>query len=425
MNEPAPARSVLLPLLALPFRPTSLSPWALSEAARDTCRVLWIVDDSAPVDPQNLRLLRRLGDVLELGGDHLDQWSQRLAERDPRGIVAFSDHNMVAIAHAAAALGLRFHSPETARLLTDKHLQRTALARAGLEVPRAALVPPDAGRDELEAFASGLSYPSVLKPRHGADSRLTFRVDGPDQLLRLLASDELASSDLPMVVEAYLEDAPPVLGDGIANYLSVESFVDEGRARHFATTGRLPPAEPFRESGFFIPSTLHGTDLEAVLAMTTSAARALGIEHGFLHTEIKLTPRGPKVIEVNGRLGGGVPAMYELLTGVSLLRQAMRDALGHSVALGDLDGRGDVAYRLLVQAPTWAKGVAGVDGLDKLSQMPGVHAVSLNRPPGSPLDWRLGNRDYVFAVLGTAGSHKALRRTLDDIRAIGRVRYTS
>ena len=63
------------------------------------------------------------------------------------------------------------------------------------------------------------------------------------------------------------------------------------------------------------------------MELAERAARALGVDVGCLHTEIKLTIDGPRVIEVNGRLGGGIPEMLELASGVSLFNVAARVAV--------------------------------------------------------------------------------------------------
>ena len=56
---------------------------------------------------------------------------------------------------------------------------------------------------------------------------------------------------------------------------------------------------------------------------------------GGSHTEVKLTPDGPRVIEVNGRLGGGIPEMLFQASGESIMRLSMRIALGERIVLGD------------------------------------------------------------------------------------------
>src|SRR5262249_28160811 len=55
----------------------------------------------------------------------------------------------------------------------------------------------------------------------------------------------------------------------------------------------------------------------ALLDTLARAHRALGIEDGLTHTEARLTPRGPVIIEVNGRLGGDlIPFLGRAATGI-------------------------------------------------------------------------------------------------------------
>jgi hypothetical protein len=62
-------------------------------------------------------------------------------------------------------------------------------------------------------------------------------------------------------------------------------------------------------------------------------------------TEIKLTSEGLRVIEVNGRIGGGVPDMLRLASGVEIVKLAMRAALGLPSEVEGLPAVSGVAYR--------------------------------------------------------------------------------
>ena len=118
----------------------------------------------------------------------------------------------------------------------------------------------------------------------------------------------------------------------MADYVSVETFVSCGRTSHAAVTGKIALADPFRETGSFIPAHLSADTLNAVLDVASAAVDAIGVTLGAFHTEIKLTPDGPRVIEVNGRLGGGaLPDVFTLACGESPHRLAGRVALGEEV----------------------------------------------------------------------------------------------
>ncbi|MDA8291936.1 MAG: hypothetical protein M0Z33_09710 [Actinomycetota bacterium] len=413
----APTGGGELPLLALPYRQRALSPWAVSEAASGVCRILWVLGLEDPPDAATARLLRRLGSVVDLGEVARERRVDALGERGPDGMLVLSDHDMVELAEIAGALGLLFNPPGTCRNLTDKASQRRALAAAGIPTPRSGVVSSADDRAGASEAAAATGFPAVLKPQLGGDSRMTFRIADEESLravLAGLAADRLgaAASPFPMVLEEYLTDAPPALGASFANYLSVESLVYGPTIDHLATTGRFSPAEPFRERGFFIPSTASGPLEAELLDLADAAARALGVVAGALHTEIKITPAGPRVIEVNGRLGGGIPAMLELASGVSAVRLAMAAALGGRPSGEGVRSCSAVGYRMLVQGPMWATEVVAVEGLDRVAEIPGVAAVALHRGPGSAIDWRTGNHDYVFSVLGVVPDHDALA-TLD------------
>lgn len=123
---------------------------------------------------------------------------------------------------------------------------------------------------------------------------------------------ELASqlAQLPpgkdFVAEELIPGSSRGLPDWLADYLSVESAVAGGEIRHLAVTGRLPLTEPARETGGLLPAPVEPALLAAVHQLTEAAIRALEISVGLVHTAIKLSPHGPQVIEVNGRLGGSI-----------------------------------------------------------------------------------------------------------------------
>jgi hypothetical protein len=200
--------------------------------------------------------------------------------------------------------------------------------------------------------------------------------------------------------------------------------VSVGRVQHVAVTGRFPPAPPFRESGFFIDAAVTDTDRRAALEAATAAVQALGVRIGCLHTEIKFTPDGPRVIELNGRIGGGVPEMlHDAGSQVELLSLSMRLALGEPAVFVDRARLERVGFLFYVHAPDTMLRVTGVDGLKRLSADPAVTSVILNRGPGQVVDWHEGNHGHVFSVRGAAADHDALieiaHRVKTEVAIIG------
>ncbi len=397
------------PRLAITFRHDSPSAMLLHEAAGDAYEIIWVIDSSTAELGALARLIGRLGRVVDVAGLQPAAAARQLAEQQPDAITTFSDDLISQSAELAEALGLAYYTTATAERLVDKAAQRAAFEAAGLPVPARTLISAGASQEQIAAALRVVGYPAVLKPRRGQASRNTFKLAAAEDLPAALRELGGASTPFDMVLEEYLADARQVDPD-FADYLSVESVVYGGEVVHLATTGRFPPAPPFRESGFFIPSAVDEPLLTQVLTLAGDAIRALGPERGTFHTEIKLTPAGPRVIEVNGRLGGGVSEMLSSISPVSLFRIAMDLAAGRFEVPDvpvHLTGTG---YLFYVHAPAEHGRVAAVHGLEDLRRLPVVNSVVLNRPAGSTVDWRDGNHGYVYAFSGVVDDQDALRR---------------
>ncbi len=414
-----------LPLLAYVYHPLSFAPLSITEAAAGVCGVLWLVDCSNSDAATTARLLRRFGPVVDVAGCTPEQTVVALKEHRPDGLVSLHDFDLVWTAKLAALLSLPFHSLETALKLTDKHLQRQALREAGLAVPDFRIIAADADRADVDQAQAGFSYPGVLKPRCGQASRNTLPISSRselhDTIEQLREEGEAQIEDY--VLEGFVPDASAELGGpGFANFVSVESVVEDGHVEHASISARTPFRWPFRETGYFTPSALADELVGQVLTVATAAAHALGVTVGCLHTEIKLTDDGPVVIEVNGRPGGGMSEMLERASGVSILQIALRLAVGERVGLQGLVSCSRVAYLLYVFPETELDTIDTVDGLQDLRQLQGVDELVLVRGPGQRIDWREGSEAHVFHFAGTVSDHDELRGL---IAAIPRVVHIS
>jgi|HubBroStandDraft_2_1064218.scaffolds.fasta_scaffold11486_4 biotin carboxylase len=399
------------PRLAFVYHPRSFGTLAIAEAAEGLCELVWIVDTTDPEIGSMVRLLRRLGEVIDVAGSSIEDAAAAIAASRPDGILALADSLLLWTARVAAALDLLFISPEVAERLTDKYTQRVALQQAGLPVPGFWPIPDrDDDEDAWVALERTASFPAVLKPRSGEGSRDVVRVESFPQLRAMVAEtpSTSGSSSCELVLEEYLRDRPEAAGRQFADYVSVESVVSAGQISHLAITGRFPPAEPFRETGFFIPCAFDTDQCAAIAEVATAALHGVGVEVGALHTEVKMTPEGPRVIEVNGRIGGGVPEMLADATGVELLPIAIRLALGEEIVFDTMPRCAQIGYLLYVQAPLAMHTIRAVDGLDGLRARPGVLEVTLNRGPGRSVDWRAGNHGHVFSVRGSVTDHEML-----------------
>jgi biotin carboxylase len=283
---------------------------------------------------------------------------------------------------------------------------------SGLPVPQFAVIEPGYSEIDPATLDASIGWPAVLKPRSAQGSRYTFFVKDASHLNDFLGA--LGSERPEMILEGYIADDPARQNDPYAAYVSVESVASHGTVSHFALTGRFPLAENFRETGFFIPATVESSDYENVLTLARSAVEALGVSHGFLHTEIKFTPEGPRVIEVNGRIGGGVPEMIGRASDLPVVALSLRLALGEDIHFDGPVATTCIGYRFFLQPPAVSATVASISGLDTVSDYPGVDAISVHQRPGADLDWKDGSRNHIVAVVGSADSY-------DELRAVDRL----
>jgi biotin carboxylase len=413
--EPAepPPEAVAARRLAFVYHPASVGVLDVAHAAADVCELVWVIDRSMQDVELMAKLLARLGELVDVTGLAPREAASVIADARPDGILALEDERLLWTSQVAEQLALPAISPTVAHRLTDKLHQREALRAGGLAVPDFWPIPPRENGVAWSEFARNVRLPAMIKPRRSAGSRNVLRVETLDQLNACLDALPAAVAAEGLLLEGYIPDRREDLGADFAGYVSVESIVANGHISHLAVTGRLPPAPPFRESGYFIPAALSGEEQRAVLETATAAVGALGVTIGTLHCEIKLTPQGPRVIELNGRMGGEpIPEMLTDVTGIEALTIPLRLALGETIIFEELPACSHVDYGIYVQAPIEMHRLSAIEGLDELGAQPGVNRVIINRGPGRELDWREGNWGHVYSVHGSSEDHAGLRRLL-------------
>jgi glutathione synthase/RimK-type ligase-like ATP-grasp enzyme len=396
-----------LPRVAVMYEPGAFSPFEIKEAAQELCELVWVTGWSSSLPAALGRLLPRLGSVLDAEGLDQDGIIDALRHLAVDGIVVFSDVAQEPAAEIARALGLRFHSPQTARRLRDKFEQRRALRAGGLPVPAVLAVSSGTVGSRAEAAQLAMSWPAVLKPRRGSGGRETFLVANPQQLLTIL---EDAPEREQFILEEYLPDRPDRVGGAVADMVSVEIVVVDGLARHVAVSGRFPIVAPLRENGGFLPADLDERESAAVIDAARRAVAALGVERGVLHVEVKQTPAGPRIVEVNGRVGGVVPTLLAGVGGPPLLTWALRLALGLDIPpFQPILSGPPVAFYYAWLPPVGEFVVRNVERFEAVRAMPEVDRAWLNREPGDRVSSREGGMfGHLAAAYGTVRTHEEL-----------------
>ena len=269
---------------------------------------------------------------------------------------------------------------------------------------------------DLEAASAKVTMPAVLKPESGAGGHYTFQVSSLEDLPELYqiarrGEIELGAQEEPtFILEEMLIGETWHELDGWGDYASVESFHMGGETLHICITDRTPLAPPFRETGLFLPSSLPLHRADELRNFADAAAKALGIEHGITHTEIKFTADGPRVIEVNMRLGGHMGYIFDRATGMDIIKEAGRHALGLRPNM-EFEFKQHAGW-IMLTPPQSEKPVRAL-GLERIKEIPTVESVALNS--ASTFAWHQGELAEAALVTAVAASAKELLRTRERI----------
>ena len=90
-----------------------------------------------------------------------------------------------------------------------------------------------------------------------------------------------------------------------------------------------PTAEPsFQETGLHLPPDHDKKAVRELVDLSVRTVQSFGFRRGVLHVEGKCTRSGPRVIEVNARMGGArIHQMVEAVWGVDLIEAQLRSCL--------------------------------------------------------------------------------------------------
>jgi biotin carboxylase len=169
--------------------------------------------------------------------------------------------------------------------------------------------------EQAIAAATEIGYPVVLKPRGIAASLGVVLAHTEAELGQhfgfahdMTVPGALRYDDLAVLVEEYA-DGPEI---------SVDSAVFQGQVSPICLAHKeigYPPY--FEEIGHVVDGADPMLADPALLKILDDAHAALGFTDGMTHTEFRLTPSGPKLIEVNARLGGDlIPYLGMRTTGI-------------------------------------------------------------------------------------------------------------
>ena len=321
------------------------------------------------------------------------------------GIVPLGEFGLLPAAMAAQRLGLPGPPLRAVMDTRDKRRMRQVLEAAGLGQVRHAAC---RSVGEAEAFLRKVGGSIIVKPEDGTGSDGVSRVEDPSQLEAAFTLARGARAVGGVLCEEFVE-GPEV---------SVEGVCVGRRFVPVAMTDKLTD-DRFLETGHDQPTGHSRATQQAAFDLAGRILEALGVADAVTHTEFKLTPRGPVLIETHTRMGGDrIHVLTHHTTGVDLADTMVALALGERPDIAPYATGRAASIRFVVgRAGRIARiDAAGADGGF-------VEEVKLAVGPGAVVRGRSSSLDRLGHVLAVAPRCEQAAQAADEARARVAVEY--
>ena len=313
-------------------------------------------------------------------------------EFKPDGIMTLAtDMPMRGVSKVSDKLHLHSISYETSFKATDKYEMIKAFKEYGVPSPWFFVAD---SLDELKAHESEVTFPCIIKPTDNAGSHGVAKVYS---FLELLESYEYAHQNSrhgKVIVEEYL-DGPEV---------SVEVMVVDGKVNILQITDKITTGAPhFVEMGHTQPSQLLENTQQKIREVAVAACKSLGLDKGPAHVEMKVTERGPVMIELGARMGGDniTTHLVPLSTGIDMVGSTIKVALGEEPDIDPTLHCGSAIRYFEVPYGT----IKAIDGVAEAEKISGVKQIIFTKVVGeqsTPIECSNDRVGFVIAQGGTA-----------------------
>ena len=300
-----------------------------------------------------------------------------------------------------------------AHLLRDKWAMRRHLTAVGAPTVAADLVDDEAG---MRRFGDSHGYPFIVKPVDLAGGFGVLKVAGPadvppawQQVLRMRRTGLDRGPRALFLVERFLMEQY-IEGPEF----SVEAFSFAGRHVVVSVTEKLTEDQHFAELGHTVPGRVDADTERRIVDAVSAFLDAVGLADGPSHTEIRVSPRGPLVIESHNRAGGDrIRDLVRAVYGVDFTAYALGWPFG---LVDELTARptasGGACVRFLRGTPGR---IASIDGVEQLNARPDVLAAEVDFEVGDLVGPLRDDFDRLGLIAVTAPDSDAAVRLCDDL----------
>lgn len=284
---------------------------------------------------------------------------------------------------------------------TDKVAMRNRMKEVGVPIP---VYHEVKSFNEFRDIIPVMPQQFVLKPADNSASRGVILVDkntnpNYEELFNYCKN---YSRSKVMLVEEYM----------VGPEVSVESYSVDGIPHIITITDKIVTETPFFvELGHTEPSMLSNKEQKEIKKVAEAAIRAIGMQNGPTHTEIKMTPSGAKLVEIAARLGGDfiTSRLVPLSTGVDMIECSFDTLLGEEVQYEKNTDKGS-AIRFIQSKPGVLKRIIGED---EAKLIPGIIDIEIYKNIGDEIVNLENSSDRVGHIIAIGETAAKAVETVD------------
>lgn len=306
-----------------------------------------------------------------------------------------SDKPVKTCAYVGEKLGLNTVSTETSMKATNKALMRDALKEYNVPIPKYFKIN---NKDEYLKVIKEFKSKCIVKPADNSGSRGIYLINdlkNEKEVLNVFNYSMKKSSNGFILIEEFME-GPEV---------SVECLCLDGKCNVIQITDKLTTGAPyFVEMGHNEPSMISEDTKNKIKEVASMATKAIGIQNGAAHVEIKVTDEGPKIVELGARLGGDniTTSLVPLSTGVDMVESCIKIALGEKPNIDIKFNKGSAIRYFKPEIGL----IKSIDGIEDAKKINGVKQITIVHDVGDESKEIKSSNDRVGFVIAQADNPK-------------------
>jgi S-sulfo-L-cysteine synthase (3-phospho-L-serine-dependent) len=223
-------------------------------------------------------------------------------------VLPMSDLSVELAAIINEKLGLKGLNTKIASFTRNKARLRELMRDHNLNVPKFIEIDKKS-INTAKIFSKQVGYPVVIKPVNSAGSLGVYCCTDERSLEKNFINIFNETKTQHVIVEEFL-DGPEI---------SVEAISQNGEIVFSCLTEKVKiDEENFVEKSHIIPCDIPNDQAEIIMKEVDKLLKLIGLTNGISHTEVKLTSKGPYIIEMASRAAGAyLPDLIELAYGIN------------------------------------------------------------------------------------------------------------